>query len=108
MIQDGDLNSNVDADDILLLLDEGYAEYFMDELSTFDTRKSYVLISQSHDTDTPTYMEALSGENCDEYYKEMYDEIQSLMIKGTGDIFSRKSVADPNKHVSNQRHKCDN
>ena len=45
----------------------------------FHMWKYYVLRSQSHDTDTPNYMEALSGENTDEYFKAMDDEIQSIM-----------------------------
>ena len=40
---------------------------------------SYVLKSQSHDPDTLKYMEALSGENTDEYFKSTDDEIKSLM-----------------------------
>ena len=75
MIQDGDLNSNVDTDDIILLLAEFYAEYFMNTPSTFHMRESSVLKSQSHDPDTPTYMEALSGENAEEYFKAINDEI---------------------------------
>ena len=61
MIQDGYLNSNVDRDNILLLLTEWDAEYCMDTPSTFHMRESYVI--KSHDT--PKYMESLSGENVD-------------------------------------------
>ena len=60
-------------DDILSLLTEGYAEDSMDKPSTFHMRKYYILKSQSHDPDTPTYMEALSGENSEEYFKAMDD-----------------------------------
>ena len=63
MIQDGYLNSNVDTDNILSLLAEWGAEDCMDDPSTFHMRESYILKYQSHDPDTPTYMEALSGEN---------------------------------------------
>ena len=56
--QDRDLNSNVDTDDILSLMDEWDAEDCMDTQSTFHTRESYALKTQSHDPDTPTYMEA--------------------------------------------------
>ena len=63
MIQDRDLNRNVDTDDILSLLAEWDAEDCMDSPSTFNMRESYVLKIQSHDPDTPTYMEALSVEN---------------------------------------------
>ena len=42
-------------------------------------RESYVLKSQSHNPDTPTYMEALSGENAEEYFKSMDDEIKILV-----------------------------
>ena len=63
MIHDRDNNSNVDTDDILLLLDEQDTEDCMDTPSTFNMWKPYVLKSQSHDPDTRKYMEALSGEN---------------------------------------------
>ena len=63
MIQDRYLNSNVDTDDILSLLAEWVAEDCMDTPSAFHMRESYVLRTQSHDPDTPTYMEALSSEN---------------------------------------------
>ena len=53
----------------------------------------YVLKSQSHDTDTLTYTEALSGENAEEYFKAMYDEIQSITRRDTWEIVSSKSVA---------------
>ena len=62
MIQDRDLNSNVDMDDILSLLAEWDTEYCMDTPSTFYMRESYAIKTQIHDPDTPTYMEALSGE----------------------------------------------
>ena len=41
-------------------------------------------------------MEALSGENTDEYFKAIDDEIQSLMRRDTWEIISRKSVAYQN------------
>ena len=41
-------------------------------------------------------MEALSGENLDEYFKEMNDEIQGLMRRDKWKIVSSKSVADQN------------
>ena len=41
-------------------------------------------------------MEALSGENSEEYFKAMDDEIQSLMRRDTWEIVSRESVADHN------------
>ena len=59
-------------------------------------RESYALKNQSHDPDTPTYMEALSGKNSEEYFKSMDDEIQSLMRRDAWEIVSRKSVADHN------------
>ena len=83
MIQDKDLNINVDTDDILLLLAEWDAEDCMDTTSTFHMRESYVLKSQSHDPDTPMYMEVLSGKNLEEYFKAVDDEIQSLMRRDT-------------------------
>ena len=68
----------------------------MDTPSTFHIRESYAFKYQSHDTDTTTYMEALSGEKSGEYFNTMYDEIQSLMRRDTWEIVSRKSVADHN------------
>ena len=55
--------------------------------STFNMREYYVIKYQSHDPDTPTFMESLSGENVDEYYKAMNYEIQSLMKRDTWEIF---------------------
>ena len=40
------------------------------------------------------YMEALSGEHVDEYYKAMDDKIQSLMRRDIWETVSRYSVAD--------------
>ena len=65
MIQYRDLNSYVDTDDILSLMDDWDAEDCMDTQSMFHMRESYVIKTQSHDPDTPTYMEALSGKNSD-------------------------------------------
>ena len=59
-------------------------------------RESNALKTQSHDSDTPTYMEALSGENTDEYFKAMDDENQSLTRSDTWEIVLRKSVSDHN------------
>ena len=73
MIQDRDINSNLDMDETLSLLAEWDAEDCMDTPSTFHMRESYALKTQSHDPDTPTYMEALSGENLEEYFKAMDD-----------------------------------
>ena len=87
MIQDRYLNRNVDTDDILLLLSEWDSEYFMDTPSTFYMREYYDIKSQSHNPDTAMYMEALSGENTEEYFNTMGYEIQSLMRKETWEIF---------------------
>ena len=59
-------------------------------------REYHVLNTQSHYPDTPTYMEALSGKNSEEYFKAMDDEIKILMRRDTWDIVSRKSFADKN------------
>ena len=83
MIQDMDLNSNVDTYDILLILAEWDAEDCMDTPSTFHMREYYALKTQSHDPDTTTYMKALSGENLEEYFKAMDDDIQILMRRDT-------------------------
>ena len=61
MIQDRDLNRNVDTGNIRLLLADWGAECCMNTPSTFHMREFYVLNTQIHDPDTPTYMEALSG-----------------------------------------------
>ena len=83
VIQDRDFDSNVDTDDILSLLAEWDSEDYMDTPSTFHMRESYALKTQSHDPDTPTYMESLSGENLEEYFKAMDDEIQNLIRRDT-------------------------
>ena len=56
------LNSNVDTDDIISLLAEWDSEDCMDTPSTFHMRESYVINTQSHDSDTPTYMGGLIRE----------------------------------------------
>ena len=86
MIQDRDINRNVDTDDIILFRAEWDAEDCMDTPSIFHMRGSYALKTQSHDPDTPMYMEVLSGENSEEYFKAMDDEIQSLTRSETCDI----------------------
>ena len=86
MIQDRDYDINVGTDDILSLLDEWDAEDCMDMLSTFHMKQSYALKTQSHNPDTTTYMEPLSGENSEEYFNAIDDEIQSLMRKDTREI----------------------
>ena len=68
----------------------------MDTPSTFHMIESYALKTQSHNPDTPTYMEALSGENSEEYFKAMDDAIQILMRRDIWEIVSRKSVSDHN------------
>ena len=94
MIKYEDLNISVYTDDILSLLAEWDKEDCMENPSTFHVRESYVLNTQNHDPYTPTYMEALSGENLEEHFKVMDDELQSLMIRYTWDIVSRNSVTD--------------
>ena len=69
-------------------------------------RESYALKTKSHDPDTPTYMEALSGKNSEEYFKEMDDEIQSLTRRDTWDIVLRNSVADHNVIPGTWSFKC--
>ena len=78
IIQDGDINTNVDTNDILSLLAYWDAEYCMDTPSLFHMREYYVLKSQIHYPDTSTYMEYLSDENAEENFKAMDDKIQSL------------------------------
>ena len=54
----------------------------MNTPSTFNIIEYYIIKYQRHDPDTLTYMEALSGENLEEYFKAMDDEILSLMRRG--------------------------
>ena len=51
-------------------------------------------------------MEELSGENSEEYYKAMDDEIQSLTRSEKWEIVSRKSVADHNVLPGTCSFKC--
>ena len=106
MIQYGDLNRNVDTNDILLLLAKCYTEDCMDTPSTFHTRNYYVLKSQIRNPETPTYMEDLSGEKLEEYFKEMDDETHSIMRRETQEIVSRKSVDDNNVLPGTWSFKC--
>ena len=69
-------------------------------------REYYVLKTQSHDPDNPTYMEALSGKNLEEYFKAMDDEIQSLMRRDTRDIVLRKSISGHNVLPGTWSFKC--
>ena len=78
----------------------------MDAPSTFHIRESYTLKTQSHDPDNPTYMEALSGENSEEYFKEMDDEIQSIMRRDTWEIVSSKSVDDHKRSSTERQFYC--
>ena len=57
-------------------------------------RESYAIIYQIRDPDTPTYMEVLSSEHVDKYYKAMDDEIILLIRRETWEIFPRNLVAD--------------
>ena len=52
------------------------------------------------------YMEALSGENSDGYYKAMDDEIQILMRRDTWGIISSNSFADHNVLPGTWSFKC--
>ena len=106
MIQDRDLDIIVDTDDILSLLAERDAEYFMDTPSTFYMREYYVLNNKIYDPHTPTYMEALSGKNLEEYFKAVDDKIKSLMRRDTWEIVLRKSVADHNVLPGTWSFKC--
>ena len=51
-------------------------------------------------------MKALSGENSEEYFKAMDDEIKSPMRRNTWEIVSRKSVADHNMLPGTWSLKC--
>ena len=55
-------------------MSEWYAEDFMDTPHMFHMWKSYFLKSQGQDPDTQKYMEALSGDNMDEYFKAMNEK----------------------------------
>ena len=72
----------------------------------FHIRESYVIKSQSHDPDNTKQMEALSGENTDEYFKAMNDEIQSVMRSEPWQIVSSKSVSDHNVIPGTLSFKC--
>ena len=96
MVHNGDYNINVDTDTIPLSLTDWESKYFMKAPLTLCIREPNDIESKSLDPDTPTYMEELSGEYANEYYKAMYDEIQILTRRDTWEIVPRKSVADQN------------
>ena len=87
MMQYGDLNRNVDTDDILLLMDERDAEYCMDAPSMFHMGEYYFLKSQSHDPDTPTYMKALSGENAEKNSRKWMMKFKVSLERTHGRLF---------------------
>ena len=60
----------------------------------FHMREYYVQKYQSHDTDAPKYMEALSVEHPYEWYKATDGEIQSLIRRDTWEIVSSNSDSD--------------
>ena len=62
MICNMDYDSNLDTYKILSLLDQWYAEDYIDVPSTLHIRESYALKYQSQEHDTPMYMDALSDE----------------------------------------------
>ena len=51
-------------------------------------------------------MEAISGENTEEYFKAMDDEIKSLMRRDTWEIILRKSIDDHNVLPGTRSLKC--
>ena len=55
----------------------------MDDPSEFHMRKSYAIKLHIQDPNTPTYMEALPSEHSEEYYKDVYDGFNILIIKNT-------------------------
>ena len=74
---------NIDTYEILSVLTDWYETYFMDDPPKFHRREYFELKSQSQDLDTPTYIEVLSGEHAEEYYKAVYYEFKSLIIRDT-------------------------
>ena len=78
----------------------------MDAPSTFYMGYYYIIKSQSHDPDTPTYTKALSGETADEHYRAMDDKIQSITRRDTWDIVSTRSVDDHNVLPGTWSFKC--
>ena len=108
MIQYGDFNTNVNMDEIILLLAERYEEDLMDQPQTFHIRESYVIKSKVHNPDTTMYMELLSSKHADEYYKNMNDKIQIIMRRDTWEVFTRKSADDHNVLPGKWSFKCNN
>ena len=68
-----DYDSNAHTNKILSLLAEWHEESFIDAPLTLHTRESCSLKSQIHDSNTPTYMNSISGKHVDEYYKSIFD-----------------------------------
>ena len=69
-------------------------------------REYYVLKSQSHNPDTPTYIKNSSGETAEEHFKAMDDEIKRIMKRNIWKIVSRKSVAYHNVIPGTCSFKC--
>ena len=49
-----------------------------------------------HDRDTPTYVQAMTGEDADEYYLAMAKEVHQLEEKQTWQIVDHTSICDAN------------
>ena len=59
-------------------------------------REYFSLRYLNHSIDTTTYMEAITDDHADEYYKDIDDEIHSLMIRDTREVIPRNSVSYDN------------
>ena len=71
IIQYGGKDSNVYIYNILYLLGYWNTQYCMDVTSIVNMRSSYYIKSHIQNPDTPMYMEALSGESVEYYYKSV-------------------------------------
>ena len=67
------------------------AELDADQTAQFFQPKAYVLKKVS-DPDTPTYREAVFGENGEEYWKGMKGKIEALTKRQTWEVLPRTSV----------------
>ena len=64
----------------------------MDAPSTLHMREYYAFKHQSQDHDNTTYMKSTPGKHLDKYFRDMHDNIPSLIRRKKLKVFPRKDV----------------
>ena len=78
-------------EDIMALLAEWDVDEYQDRPRAYHMSEAFVAKSKS-DPDTPTYLEALTGDHAEGYYQAMEEEIKNLERRMTWKVVPRSSV----------------